>query len=328
MRAWRVHKLGSHREALSLDDDVADPTAPDDGVVIEVGAAALNFPDLLAIAGQYQVKPPLPFIPGVEAAGRVIEAGPNSRFAVGDRVLTSGFGAYAERMAAPGQACFAVPDAMSDTDAAAHFVIYQTGYFGLVHRAQLRAGETLLVHGGAGGVGTAAIQLGKAFGATVIATAGSAEKLEVCTAAGADHVINYKDQDFVAEVKKLTKGRGADVIYDPVGGDVFDKSTKCIAFSGRLLVIGFTSGRIPEIKANRILIKNISIVGLHWGNYQFYQPELVTECHEELARMYAAGQWKPVIWKEMAFEDLLEALDALKARESYGKIVVRPGGSM
>lgn len=324
MHGWSVHEHGHYREKLRWEE-LPPPHCPEDGVVIRVGAASINFPDMLAIAGGYQVKPPLPFTPGMEAAGTVIRAGARSTFKEGDRVITNNvFGAFAEEMAAPGQSCFAIPEGMNDADAAALLVIYQTGYFGLVHRAQMKAGEILLVHGGAGGVGTAAIQLGKALGATVIATAGSAEKLEVCSRAGADQVINYRDADFVSEVKKLTKGRGADVIYDPVGGDVFDQSTKCIAFSGRLLVIGFASGRIPEIKANRILLKNIAIVGVHWGAYQFHDPGLIHATHDTLCEMYGAGSIKPIIWKQLPLRELPEAIAAVESRDSYGKVLVTP----
>jgi NADPH2:quinone reductase len=324
MHAWRVHAFGSYREQLRWEECEA-PVAPEAGVVVRVAAAALNFPDLLAIAGTYQVKAPLPFTPGIEACGIVVSAGARSRFRPGDRVIaTNLWGAFAEQMPAVDQSCFAVPDDMSDADAAALLIVYQTSYFALVHRTPLAAGEVLLVHGGAGGVGTSAIQIGKALGATVIATVGSDEKAAVCRTAGADHVINYNERDFVAEVTRLTAGRGADVIYDPVGGDVFDRSMRCIAFGGRLLVIGFTSGRIPEIKANRVLLKNISVIGLHWGAYQSHQPALIHAAHEALCGLYARGAIKPVIYREMALRELPEALGLLESRASHGKIVLRP----
>jgi NADPH2:quinone reductase len=324
MHAWRIHEFGHYRDVLRWEA-CDDPRAPEAGVVLQVSAAGVNFPDLLAVAGTYQIKPPLPFVPGIEACGTVIEAGSESRFAPGDRLVAYHYmGAFGERMAVPDPLCFPVPERMSDADAAALLVVYQTSYFALVYRGALQPGETLLVHGGAGGVGTAAIQIGKALGATVIATAGSDEKLDVCRACGADHVINYRDHDFVAEVERLSAGRGADVIYDPVGGDVFDKSTRCIAFGGRLLVIGFASGRIPEIRANRILLKNISIVGLHWGNYQFHRPELLSQAHERLCAMYEKGEIAPVIHAEMPLGELPQALNALDSRASHGKIVLRP----
>ncbi len=294
-------------------------------MVVQVAAAALNFPDMLAIAGQYQVKPPLPFVPGMESAGEVIAAGPRSALRVGQRVIVSGHGgAFAERVAATDAGCYPVPDAMSDADAAALLVVYQTGWLSLVRRARLRAGETLLVHGGAGGVGTAAIQLGKALGARVIATASGAAKLDVCRSCGADDVFDYRERAIPEAVAELTGGRGADVIYDPIGGDVFDASTRCLAFEGRLLVIGFAGGRIPEIKANRILLKNIDVIGIFWGNYQLHDPAVARTAHAELCRLYEQAAIRPVIYREYPLAELPAALGALEGRESYGKIVVRP----
>jgi NADPH2:quinone reductase len=324
MRAWRAHRYGPYREVLTWDE-CDDPEVPETGAVIRVGSASLNFPDLLSIAGKYQVKAPLPFVPGIEAAGTVVAAGAKSKYRVGQRVIANNlWGAFAEKMAAPDLSLFAIPDAMSDDEAASLLVTYQTSYFALVHRAALRAGEVLLVHGGAGGVGIAAIQIGKALGATVIATAGADDKLEICRQAGADHAINYKDEDFAAAVGKLTGGKGANVIYDPVGGDVFDRSLKCIAWEGRLLVIGFAGGRIPEVPANKILLKNISIVGLHWGAYAHHAPEAFHQAHEALLQMYAAGTIKPVVWKAFPLAQLPDALSAIESRASYGKVVVRP----
>ncbi len=324
MRAWRAHAYGPYRDVLQLDE-IDAPEPPDDGVVVRVAAASLNFPDLLSIAGKYQVKAPLPFVPGIEAAGTVAVAGPKSRWKVGDRVIASSlWGAFAEQLAVPDGSLFAIPDAMPDDEAAALLVTYQTSYFALIHRASLQRGETLLVHGGAGGVGISAIQIGKALGATVIATAGSDDKLDICKKAGADHAINYKDDDFVAAVQKLTGGRGADVVYDPVGGDVFDRSLKCIAWEGRLLVIGFASGRIPEVAANKILLKNISIIGLFWGAYMIRDPQKIRDAHDAILALYAGGKIKPLVWRRMPFAELPDALGALESRASHGKIVVTP----
>jgi NADPH:quinone reductase len=324
MRAWRAHQFGPYRDVLSLDQ-VDDPSPPADGVVVDVAAASLNFPDLLAIAGRYQVKAPLPFVPGIECAGTVAAAGARSRYQPGDRVIaTALWGCFAEKLAVPDVAVFAIPDEMPFDEAASLLVTYQTGHLALVHRAHLAAGETLLVHGGAGGVGVAAIQLGKALGATVIATAGTAEKLEVCRAAGADHAINYRDDDFVAGVGELTGGRGADVVYDPVGGDVFDKSLKCTAWEGRLLVIGFASGRIPELKINRVLLKNLSVVGVYWGAYLLREPARAHAAHDALIELYRAGTLRPTVWRTLPLAELPDALAALESRASHGKIVVRP----
>lgn len=322
MRAWRVHEYGEHRDAL-VRETCEPPALPARGARVEVAAAGLNFPDLLSIAGRYQVRAPLPFVPGLEAVGRVAEVGAASERQVGERVIVSGgWGAFADVMAGDDDHLFPVPDTMPDADAAALFVTYQTGYFALVHRAQMRAGETLLVHGGAGGVGTAAIQLGVALGARVLATASSPEKQALCRELGADEVIPYRDVDFAEEVKRLTGGRGADVIYDPVGGDIFDRSTKCIAFGGRLLVIGFASGRIPEIAANRILIKNIAVVGLHWGNYFLHDPGLIRQTHDELVKLYRQGRVQPVVGETLPMERLPDALSRVAERRARGKIVV------
>ncbi len=327
MLAWRTSHYGPYRDVLELSTQ-PDPRAPQGGVVIEVTAAGLNFFDILSVAGQYQVKIPPPFTPGTEAAGVVIEAGQDSRWTVGDRVIASNImGAFAERMIVPDVGCFTIPEGMSDAQAAALLINYQTSYFALTHRARLQPGETLLVHGAAGGVGLAAIQLGKALGATVIATASTPAKLEVCAAAGADHLIDYRENDFVAAVKSHTGNRGADVIYDPVGGDVFDRSTKCIAWGGRLVVIGFASGRIPEIKANRILLKNIAVMGLNWGGYRTQDPSLITEAHQRLGELFVAGSIAPVVFGEFGLADLPAAMDALTERRSHGKVVLHGRGS-
>ncbi len=323
MYAWRVHEIGNYRDVLQWEQCSA-PALPEPGVIIEVTAAALNFPDMLLIAGRYQVRPPLPFVPGFEAAGVVVEASPESRFAVGDRIIANGQGAYAERMAVDEDHCFPMPPHMSDAEGAALPIIYQTAYFGLSYRAHLSAGETLLVHGGAGGVGTAAIQVGKALGARVIATAGSEKKLQVCRDAGASHVINYREQDFVPVVKELTDGKGANVIYDPVGGDVFARSDKCLAFSGRLMPVGFASGSVPQIPANRVLIKNYSVVGVHWGAYFRHDPELIQTTHTRLCELYADGHIKPVIYGQRPMRELPDALGLLQDRKSFGKIIVTP----
>src|ERR1700719_4100681 len=270
-------------------------------VRVRVRAAAINFPDALMVAGLYQVKPELPFVPGVEVSGEVVSAPPASGFKAGDRVMalldSAGLthGGYSEIAdAAPGSVT-RMPDSMSFEEGAGFTLVFQTGWFGLHRRAHLQAGETLLVHAGAGGVGSAAIQLGKAAGATVIGTAGSDEKVELCRELGADHAINYKTLDFAEEVKRITGGHGADVVFDPIGGDVYDRSTKCIAFEGRIVVVGFTSGRLPQAAANHVLIKNYSVVGLHWGLYAKRAPELIAPAFRALLDLYEAGNIKPYI---------------------------------
>ena len=326
MKAWVVRELGGP-ESLRLEEVATNE--PVDGMVrIKVRASAINFPDVLMVAGLYQVKPELPFVPGVEVSGEVISAPASSGFKPGDRVMAlldhGGLtrGGFAEIADAAPSSITRVPDKMSFEDAAGFTLIFQTGWFGLHRRANLKAGETLLVHAGAGGVGSAAIQLGKAAGATVIATAGSDAKVKICLELGADHAVNYKTQDFVEEVKKVTGGRGADVVYDPVGGDVYDRSTKCIAFEGRIVVVGFTSGRIPQAATNHVLIKNYSVVGLHWGLYTSRAPELIAPATAALLDLYEAGKIKPYISTRLPLTEAPRALAMVAEGKSTGKVVL------
>ncbi|HSJ96072.1 MAG TPA: NADPH:quinone oxidoreductase family protein [Myxococcota bacterium] len=293
---------------------------------VEVRAAGCNFFDILLVQGRYQVKPAFPFVPGGEVAGVVREVGAGvTGFAPGDRVLAAvPMGGYAERIALPAAFAHRMPEGMSFEEGAALPIVYPTSYAGLVFRAALQRGETLLVHAAAGGVGLAAVQIGKALGARVIATAGGVEKLHVALEAGADIGIDYSEEDFVERVKEFTGGRGADVIYDSVGGDVFDRSLKCIAWNGRLLVIGFASGTIPTVAANRILLKNVSVVGLHWGAYAKHEPARVPETFAALFRLYAEKQIRPVIYRSYPLEAAPDALAALGSRKTHGKVVLRP----
>jgi NADPH2:quinone reductase len=306
--------------------EAPDPRVREGQLGVAIRAAGCNFFDILLVQGQYQMKPPFPFVPGAELAGTVCEVGPGvNGFAVGDRVLASAtLGAFAEKVAVPARAAWKMPDGMSFEEGAAFPVVYPTSWAALVFRASLRAGENLLVHAAAGGVGIAAVQIGKALGARVLATAGDDEKLDVARRAGADGAISYRTGDWIEAVKEATGGRGADVIYDPVGGDVFDGSLKCIAWNGRLLVIGFASGRIPEVKANRILLKNISVVGLHWGAHATNEPERIPETFEALFRLYAEGKVKPFIFRSYPLAELPAALEALGSRHTWGKVVVTP----
>jgi len=306
--------------------EAPEPELSPGAVMIEVRAAGVNFFDILMARGQYQVKPPFPFTPGAEVAGVVCGVGEGvDGFAEGDRVFAApGLGGFAERLVVGTEQLHRMPDAMSFEHAAALPIIYPTSYAALVYRATMREGETLLVHAAAGGVGIAAVQIGKALGARVIATAGGAEKLEVARRAGADVTIDYREEDFVERVKAETGGRGADVIYDSVGGDVFDRSLKCIAWNGRLLVIGFASGTIPHVKANRVLLKNIAVVGLHWGAYARHEPERVPETFAALLDLYEGGRIRPEIFRTYALEELPEALRELGSRRTWGKLVVTP----
>jgi len=306
--------------------EVADPTPGPGQVLIDVQAIGCNFPDILIVQGKYQMKPPLPFSPGHEVAGIALAVGAGvTRVRQGQRVFAMiELGAYAERAVADDARVFAIPDAMAFEEAAAFALVNQTSYSALVHRAQMQPGEWLLVHAAAGGVGLAAVQIGKALGARVIATAGSAAKLEIARQSGADVLVDYRTEDWVERVKRVTDGHGADVIYDPVGGDVFDGSSKCIAFEGRLLVVGFAGGRIPSIAANRILLKNMSVVGVHWGMYQTLGSPLVDQWMSALLTMHGKGQIWPVIYKTYPLAEAAKALAAIAARESYGKVVLIP----
>ena len=265
-------------------------------------------------------------MPGAELAGTIAATGDGVEgWCLGDRVYAGvSIGAYAEKVALPAADLHRIPSGMSFEEAAAMPVVYPTSYAGLVFRGELQPGETLLVHAAAGGVGLAAVQIGKALGARVIATAGGAEKLEVAAAAGADVTIDYRDDGWVDAVMSATEGRGADVIYDPVGGDITQRSLKCIAWNGRLVVCGFASGDIPEIALNRVLLKNIAITGLHWGAYAQREPERVPETFAALERLYETGAIRPVIWKTYPLAELPQALAELGSRNTHGKLILQP----
>jgi NADPH2:quinone reductase len=305
-------------------EDIATPAPGAGQVRIRNQAAGLNFFDILQVQGKYQIKPPFPFTPGAEVAGTVDAVGPGvTEFTSGQRVLaiTHGSG-MAECTLSRADMTFPIPDGMDFPEAAALPIVYHTSYFALRDRAPVRPGEWLLVHAGASGVGVSAIQLGRAFGARVIATAGSSEKLEFAKTQGAEHALNYSDGTWVDHVKQLTGGRGVDVIYDPVGGDVFDLSTKCIASGGRLIVIGFASGRIPSIAANRILLKNISIVGALWGGHALTHPEYLGVAQRALADLYSKGEIRPPQPVRYPLEQAPAALRDLANRKVLWKAVL------
>ncbi|MCU1465553.1 MAG: Zn-dependent oxidoreductase, NADPH:quinone reductase [Actinomycetia bacterium] len=324
MLALRVHELGEPEQVMVLEDRPEPQVRPGD-VRLRVHAASLNFPDVLMCRGEYQVKPPVPFTPGAEVAGVIEELGDGVEgLRVGDRVLAIpnfGGGGFAESTTASAAGVFPIPESMSFAAGAALHVVYQTGHLALHRRAHIQAGETLLVHAGAGGVGSAAIQLGLAAGARVVATAGGPEKVKVLEKLGADLALDYREHDFVDAVKEFTDGRGADVIYDPVGGDTYDRSTKCIAFEGRILIIGFTGGRFAEARTNHVLIKNYAVVGVHWGMYNVMNPALVRSTHDELVRLFEAGKIDPLISERVGLAEVPAALARLGSRGTYGKVV-------
>jgi len=327
VKAWQIRWHGVPEDVLELAE-VPRPTPGAGQLLVRVRAAAANFPDVLMCEGSYQVRPPLPFTPGLELCGEVVECGPDvTGFRVGDRVIgaaalpSGGFAEYALMVA---DRSYPAPAELDDAEAAPFLVTYQTGWFGLHHKARLQPGETLLVHAAAGGVGSGAVQLGKAAGARVIGVVGGPAKAALARELGADVVIDRYDQDLVAVVKEVTNGKGADVVYDPVGGDSFRKSTKCIAFEGRIVIVGFASGDIPQAALNHALVKNYDILGLHWSLYEGRAPELVRETQQNLLKLVSAGQLKPLITQRLPLTEVPSALTRLAAGDTTGRLVFIP----
>jgi NADPH2:quinone reductase len=331
MRAWRVAELGEPAAVMRLEE-VDDPRPGARQLVVRVLATPANFPDALMCRGLYQVRPDLPFTPGVELCGEVVELGSDvTGFSVGDRVVGAGVmpsGGFGELALMDAATTFPAPSSLDDAQASSLYIGYQTGWFGLHRRARLKAGETLLVHAAAGGVGSAAVQLGKAAGATVIGVVGGPQKAEVARELGADVVVDRHADgpagDWVSVVKEHTGGRGADVVYDPVGGETYQRSTKCIAFEGRILVIGFAGGQIQSAALNHALIKNYSIVGLHWGLYNVLDPAAVAECHRELTRQSDRGLVRPLVSERLPLDRAADGVQRLADGTTVGRLVVTP----
>jgi NADPH:quinone reductase len=323
MKAMMLHEL-SGPSALRLES--LPDRAPGPGeVAIEVRAIGVNFFDILICEGKYQTRPELPFAPGAEVSGTVVAVGEGvARIAPGMRVLALlPWGGYVDRVVTEEIRVFEVPASMSFEHAAAFGIVYQTSYLALVHRGDLHPNETLLVHAAAGGVGLAAVQIGKALGARVIGTAGSDDKLALVRRHGAE-ALSYRDPTWDVRVKELTGGRGADVVYDPVGGEVLRQSTKCMAPGGRLLVVGFASGTIPTLEMNRVLLKSISIVGVFWGDVTKRHPSSAHDMMAALFRMYDRGQLEPHVHETVPLADAPRALADLGARKTAGKVVLVP----
>ncbi len=319
-------------DGLALEE-LPDPGHPGPGHVrIRIAAAGLNYADLLVTAGKYQVKHEPPFVPGFEAAGIVEAVGPEvADFQVGDRVVAiPEAGAFAETAIVAADAVYPAPKALNEAEAAGFPIAYGTSYLALVEQARLRAGETLLVHGAAGGVGLAAVEIGKALGARVIATAGGAEKCAVARAHGADHVIDYKSGDIREQVKallgELNMG-GVDVVYDPVGGSAFEASLRLVNWNARILVIGFAAGPVPQIPANILLVKNIAAMGFYFGSWRRHRPDLVAQAFLSLDDMVRAGQVKPLISGRLPLPAFRQALELIQGRRSTGKIVLLTGAA-
>ena len=322
MQAWQCENpVGV--EALTWKE-FPTPDPKEGEVLIEIKAASLNFPDLLIVQNKYQMKPALPFVPGSEYAGVVQAAGPGvTHLRIGQHVAClSGTGGFGSHTLAPAALCMPLPQSFPFVDAAAFIMTYATSHHALVDRAQLKAGETVLVLGAAGGVGTAAIQIAKALGAKVIAAASTDEKCELCKSIGADATINYSRDNLRDAIKTLTEGKGPDVIYDPVGGDFAEPAFRSIAWRGRYLVVGFASGPIPALPMNLMLLKGASIVGVFWGDFAKREPKANQSMMLELAQWYGQGKIKPVIGRTMPMAELKAAYAHMGSRQVKGKLVM------
>jgi len=326
MRALVVHEHGPI-ETLELEE-FAEPKPGPDEVLVDIHAASVNFPDLLVIDGTYQLLPPKPFVPGKDFAGAVSAVGPGvTTLGPGDRVMAQvEYGAYAERAVAPLRNCYRIPAAMSFAEAAAMGLVYLTAHFALVERGTVKPGEIVLVTGAAGGVGLAAVQIAKALGAVVIGAVATKEQAAIASANGADHVVRTDVPDlrehFRQQVFAAVGKRGVDLIIDPVGGDVFDASLRTIAWCGRLVIVGFAAGRVPEIKTGYILVKNISLIGLQVSDYRDREPEKVRRAQQELFALYEHGKLKPHIMARYPFSSYRDALAAVRDGKALGKVVI------
>ncbi|KAF9946113.1 hypothetical protein BGZ72_000669 [Mortierella alpina] len=322
MKAILIEKALTSVDQMTVQT-VPDPVLKKGEILVDVKAAGLNFFDILQVQEKYQIKPPYPYIPGV-----ITQIHPEAKttYKVGDRVFGSTQGCYAEKLCCNPKTLLPIPANLSFEQASGLFITYPTSYVALAIRAQLKAGEWCLVHAAAGGVGLCAVQIAKALGAKVIATAGSQDKLNIALKNGADYGVNYRDKDWAAQVLKITGGHGADVVYDPVG--LINDSLRCSAWCARVLVVGFAAGTIEKISANRILLKNISVVGVHWGAYGKYDPATIVQVWTELLRMFAEEKLVPVVYEKIyqGLESVKTGLIDLAGRKTYGKAVVAIGG--
>lgn len=324
MKAIICEKFAPVEELLY--QDVPDPVAEKGQVLVDVTAIGVNYPDGLLVQGLYQMKPPFPFIPGMEVAGIVSELGEGvSHLNVGQRVVgLPGISGYADKVAIDAMTVMPLPDAIPDEEAAGLITAHATAHHALKQRANLQAGETLVVTGAAGGTGLAAVQIGKAMGATVVAVCSTQEKLDIAKANGADILINYSENDLKTELKKLNDGKGVDVVYDVVGGDAFDACSRSMAWNGRLLVIGFASGTIPKFPVNLSLVKGYSVVGVFWGSFTKHEPKAFMENMVELMDWYVKGSVKVIVDEVFPLKDTAKALHKVMDRKVKGKVILKP----
>ena len=326
MKAWQMLKLGDPWKGLTVKE-LDSPRVSRETVRIRVEATDLNFADILQSQGKYQIKVTPPFTPGLNSLGVVLEAGVNSEFKAGDRIVgpcVAPYGGYAEEAILLSQRCQRVPNELEAIQAMGAHVTHGTSWIALHQRAHLQPGETVLVLAAAGGVGSAAVQMARAHGCWVAAAASGQQKTALCHQLGADLVIDYEIEDLYQKVHEATDGRGVDVVYDPVGGDYFDIARRLVAFEGRLLVVGFASGRIPNAPMNHALVKNYSIVGVHMAAYREKLPHLVSECYEELHKYLLEGTYKAIVTDTIEFDALPIALEQLANRSTTGRIVFTP----
>lgn len=327
MLAWQVVAAGEPADVMNLKEIPVPRPGPGE-VLIDVWSAGLNFPDVLLARGTYQERPELPFTPGLEVCGEIVGVGEGvNRVRLGERVIgvtTLPSGSLAKFAIARSLDVLPAPSLLDDTSASVFHIAYQTGWFGLYRRANLRVGDTLLVHAAAGGVGSAAVQLGQAAGAKVIAVVGSPEKVQVARKLGAHVVIDRSEQDVIAAVKEVTEGRGVDVVYDPVGGPAYEISKKVIAFEGRIIIVGFASGEIPQAATNHLMVKNYGVLGLHWGLYRKVKPELVARAHDDLCSLVEVGALSPLVSQKLSFEDAPEGIARVASGSTVGRLAVSP----
>jgi NADPH2:quinone reductase len=324
MEGWQVTAFGDPREVLRYES-LKRPSPGPGQVLIEVIIAPVNFAEHLVVRGQYQERPTLPLTPGLEVLGRVVEKGAGVDIPEGTRVLAYAelpSGGFAQFALAEAKFAFVVPGGIPDLEASCLLISYQTAWIALHRRAKLCPGELVVVHAGAGAAGSAAIQLALAAGARVIATAGSNEKVNLCRSLGAEIALNYKEADIVGIVREASEGRGADVIFDPVGGSLFETSLRCVAWEGRILVIGFASGSVPSMTTNHALLKNYSVVGVYAGRYRSVEPSVVCTAQAEIFRLYQEGGIAPLIGDEMGMTELPDALENVAAGKTIGKVLL------